>query len=623
MDEVESVQPVALTLLRPFLSLTIVQIEAEDKPRAFDRFMAEVRRRSRRRRDDVRTIVADGIGEVLRKSPDLSWLCDDLYQVDAFILRHDKHPSWMASEVPYTNISYRLFLGLRRDRLIAFYTDFESIKESMQRWLDQPVRKQYQRIPEAFSKAAFLRGSQTRSIWLRGIHSKRSTKADTKALSGTRVEDLLVPGDGSFAMSAARADVPRDAGLVALRGTVGAAPDKSRMWSSGSEGVAHFFAQANEALVLVEEAMADQAAPDDPYPLLAQREENLSLVTSAFDVSFLQPEDLSVVGVSEERVSAAALLQQALIEVEGDPNCMDFRLHVGLDGSLGGTLKCLVREVRNRLVCKFGFDGDPTNLPSVRPILDALRDHGQDLMTAHYQSGHAFLNSQMWKMEIRSAAFPNWRFEDFSGYRVTAEKPLMDQDRVASTQDIHDAIGAEGDDSLFGWVVNAYTHGWLTCDDGAGEVSDFVHLDPAGKLTLIHVKGAGSMSPRRQIAVGPYEVVASQAVKNVRYISGEHLELRLARPSIARPACWTDGRRTTDRGELLEMLRYRGPQDIAHVAIVQPHVTHRSQQAARARAEVGTNTPDALRMMLLDSLLFAVRAAVVEQTGDLFVIGSR
>jgi len=40
----------------------------------------------------------------------------------------------------------------------------------------------------------------------------------------------------------------------------------------------------------------------------------------------------------------------------------------------------------------------------------------------------------------------------------------------------------------FAWVVEKVGPGWLTCDDGSGEVADFVHIAPDETLTLLHVK---------------------------------------------------------------------------------------------------------------------------------------
>jgi hypothetical protein len=96
---------------------------------------------------------------------------------------------------------------------------------------------------------------------------------------------------------------------------------------------------------------------------------------------------------------------------------------------------------------------------------------------------------------------------------------------------------------LFAWVVNRFADGWLTCDDGSGEVADFVHVSIDGVLTLVHVKGAKSNSKKRGIAVNAYEVVAAQAAKNLRYVQGPQLLDRLKNPGVSRPACWTEGKR--------------------------------------------------------------------------------
>ena len=88
-----------------------------------------------------------------------------------------------------------------------------------------------------------------------------------------------------------------------------------------------------------------------------------------------------------------------------------------------------------------------------------------------------------------------------------------------------------GDESLFKWI---YKEGlgqlnlsqpipgvcWLYCDDRAGEVADFVHVDlksnGAPRITLIHAKGASNKSANRRVAPGPYELVSAQAMKNLR-----------------------------------------------------------------------------------------------------------
>jgi hypothetical protein len=62
-------------------------------------------------------------------------------------------------------------------------------------------------------------------------------------------------------------------------------------------------------------------------------------------------------------------------------------------------------------------------------------------------------------------------------------------------QSLRDAIAVADDDSLFAWVVKRFGDGWLVCDDGPGEVADFLHIANDGTLTIIHVKAAGNHSP--------------------------------------------------------------------------------------------------------------------------------
>jgi hypothetical protein len=174
----------------------------------------------------------------------------------------------------------------------------------------------------------------------------------------------------------------------------------------------------------------------------------------------------------------------------------------------------------------------------------------------------------VYRQSMRAAQFPNWEFRDFAGFNIAKEKP-----DTKSPQKIHDMIGEAADDSLFGWVAKTFDDGWLTCDDGSGEVADFVYLDNGGNLTLIHVKGAKSNHPRRKIAVAPYEVVVSQAEKNVRYLTRETLHQRLLDSPAGSPATWTFGKRVDSRSELLELLEILNPRVRTKVLVVQPHVS--------------------------------------------------
>jgi hypothetical protein len=174
------------------------------------------------------------------------------------------------------------------------------------------------------------------------------------------------------------------------------------------------------------------------------------------------------------------------------------------------------------------FGPDPsrqaTSPPEVRQILDAL-DCSDDLVRVYYDTGHVIDGKGIYKRELRTAPFRGWEFADFAGHLVACEKPAN-----TSSKDIHTLTGGPTDLSLFGWVVRHFAKGWLTCDDGPGEIADFIHVDHAGTLSLIHVKAALSSANKRTVAVSAYEVVAGQAVKNLCYLESERLIRALHHP---------------------------------------------------------------------------------------------
>jgi len=137
---------------------------------------------------------------------------------------------------------------------------------------------------------------------------------------------------------------------------------------------------------------------------------------------------------------------------------------------------------------------------------------------------------------------------------------------------MHQNIGQPGDTSIFGWVVQNIGPGWLICDDGAGEVADFVHLAPDNTLTLVPVKAAHSESLHRQVSASAYEVVVGQATKNIGFLNGDELHARLSLAQTATRATWHDGVRQADRSGFLAALAAHPHSAAFGVKIVQPHL---------------------------------------------------
>lgn len=419
-------------------------------------------------------------------------------------------------------------------------------------------------------------------------------------------------------MSTARAALPDDPSHTALTGNVGTTPRRALVWNKPTPSFSEFVAAVIDALDMVAETVASGSTLDSPYPMLATESHDLSKVYGAYDVTTLGPDDLPGIDISEDLLIAAETLQRAVFAVGGFRNSADFVLNVGLDGAFGGSLRVVVRTRGEGVEFVVGFDSDsqPTNLQVVREVKDAL-DYSAELLTVYYDSGHMVDGRSIWSREVRTAPFPRWNFLDFSGFDISKEKPPG-----GSPAQIYSAIGAPGDTSLFHWVVKHYSVGWLTCDDGPGEVADFVHLSPEGILSLIHVKGAGNTAPSRRVAVGTYEVVASQAAKNFVNLEPVALRSRLATSAgLLRPT-WTDGVRVGDRNEFLDMLDIRDSADENRVVIIQPHISRLMYEALRRPGGGPAAPEDFYRLNLLETLLNTIRGSVTSLGADLDVIGS-
>jgi hypothetical protein len=436
-------------------------------------------------------------------------------------------------------------------------------------------------------ESALIRG-EVKNLWLRGIHRRTSMKADGKVLSGSSVEQTLSPHeDGSYVAGSARAALPLRPDLVLLKGNAGTTPRNALVWLSQRADFAAFTAMAAELLDLLEEARAAGAERPDFLTMLASPAD-LAEVRDAFEVIVEDPDTLPPGALSDELRDLALAVRDNPPAVTGSPDSAAFRL---------GDVEVVPEVVGD----KIRLDGDA-------PILET------DLLTVYYQSGHSYSRGRFWQARAPEYPFRGWRFEDFRDWDIRREKP-----RAGSPQQIHDRIGS--DNSLFDWVARHYAHGWLICDDGPGEVADFLHISAGRTLSLIHVKAAKSRSRVRDVSAAAYEVVVSQAVKNLIYVSRGHLRPQLARPPVRRPASWIDGERVRGRRDFLRQLDARVATDDMRVVILQPHVSQRTYDALRGPA--GRGSPELMRLHLLESMLNSARQSATGLNADLEVIASK
>ncbi|WP_370948941.1 hypothetical protein AB5J62_15665 [Amycolatopsis sp. cg5] len=516
-------------------------------------------------------------------------------------------PGWASKESGLADVCQQLIMALRRNRLVAVYGDVPS-SERLQTWVRRTGTFRF--VAQPVLAATF--NGDARMVWMRGMHRRRVSKPDSKALGGQRVQDTLDGlDDSTFALAAAKFFYEPVDEKALLRDVITVNPGKSTISWKRTSDFPMFLAAAGEALDMLEKALVSEAEPEPPFAELAIPETDLGKVWGAFEISVADVDDEEA---DEELAERAELLRSAILEVRevsGSPGAL---VEVGLDGSAAGTLLIKPSKVGDGVQLDVRYSGAPSAEQIARRIKEAIGDG--DLLTVHYQSGHAFNNRQVFRENLKSDPFPNLRFADFTGHRVTKEKPTFGKGKS-----LHDAIGQPGDDSLFAWVVKTFDQGWLLCDDGAGEVADFLHLAEDGTLTAIHVKAAGNLSADRRIAVTAFEEVVSQTVKNVRRLRTDELLARFDGKLLETRAAWHDGVRVAG-AEFLDELRVRVPSDHTKVIIVQPHLLETVHDSAREATRLGKVTRDSASLALLDDLLHRTRKSVVTLWADLTVIGS-
>ncbi|MBB6626087.1 hypothetical protein H5V45_02020 [Nocardioides sp. KIGAM211] len=551
------------------------------------------------------TIMASGLedaDEVLRGRS----AGDMTIAADAFAARTIKLPTW--AKDGFSDVVHDLFFAYLHGRLIAVHCD-GSLAKAILGWIDRPPRPPLRRVDAGVLNEALLSG-EAKGLWLRGTHVRRSTKADAKTLSGTDLGAALDPvQDATYSMGSAKANIRTNAAFAALTGIVGVTPRRSRVWFRPTQSLADFIDVCTDLLLALDAVIVAGNSNDRPFPWLATELHALQGVEHAFDLTWSTPQSLPTLQWTDEMEQAAETLERATITVNGRAGTPDFELEVGLDGRVAGRLGCTVTRLDKQTELHFGFRGTPTDAGHAREVLDALEQ--TELLTVHFASGHAITDSAIWTSQVSDAPFPAWEWVDFAGYRVNREKTDVPLDLL------HASIATGGDDSLFAWVVDQFgSAGHLTCDDGANEVCDFVHLADDDTLSLIHVKAAGTDSPLRRPSAGKYEVVVGQATKNVRYLQSRTLDEAL-RTHFDR-ATWLAGVRQPDRSLLLAALAARDPAAGSAVVIVQPHVTVSARQSART-ALTGA---DATRIRLLETMLNAARGSMTAVGSELRVIGS-
>ncbi len=492
-------------------------------------------------------------------------------------------------------------------------------------------------VPRGTMASAFI-GPEAKTAWLNGIHTPNAVKPDAKMLSGQALEYAIDPlGDHTYYLSALRSrpaisglekkpTTARGKGAVPGKRTVGAAPGRARVWLGRPKDWAEF---NDQMVALLDHLAVGTAQVPQGLTSLAEEIDGVDDLGSAYALSILPPSliDEDATRTKDQTEQDLEIAYELAFDM-APRSKGGFVAEIVMHDKTIGTIEVSLKP-NGRM---FDVEAEWTDSAEtdLRKRIKAALERREGLKI-YYDDGKTFAEGSLFSTKFVEAEF-GWETTSFVGFDVHREKP------GTKKQKLIDAIMEEKDNSLFDFVRKRWgARGMLACDDGSMELADFVHFDEKkGHIELIHVKAAGGYtdpvkaaaksaakgkvastataakpaksSADRHISVSDYEIVAAQAIKNVRHLDKAVLIARLKQSAgheIAK-ATWIDGVREDDRTKLIAALE-RAPDNLTRgVTVLQPRLTEKEIRACRK----AKSTKKGIQFNQLNALMLATRQAV-------------
>lgn len=519
-------------------------------------------------------------------------------------------PSWLTNAQLVDEVHHLIVIAVK-DSLVALACSDATMRDQLAKSLTSATLVSSSKITDAFV------GSDAKTLWLNGVHARTTVKADSKVLTGSALENALDPiGDQSYALSAIRSK-PDVKGLGAGHIVVGVAPSASRIWLGRPKDWSSFVGQINALL----SHFKGQHKATDLYHFLSRPEPNLTEVKNAYGIALLPAamlaDDAAI--TDEQRRELSRWAYETVYDVTGTSNA-NLSVDVTSQGDHIGKAELTVTTNstgRVSISTRWATNNGKETTPDGKTCLKYLGDSRQ--VKIYYDSGHAIADGNCYLAGWTDHLL-DWEFCDLSGYNLWQEKP-----KVTKTMKLADQIGKLNDKSLFSYVQRVlFKDGWLACDDGAMELADFVHLDQkTHRLTLVHVKGAGSKKGFKELSVSDYEVVVSQGVKNIRHLTPGKLADALDKgknKDIAR-AVWLNGTRKADRKDMIAAIRNLPPHAPRTLLILQPRLTEAEHDDCKKN--VSSNSARVIRFKQLNALMLGARVAAMGAGADFRAVSAK
>ncbi|NPE50419.1 hypothetical protein E0I03_04320 [Dickeya dadantii] len=587
--------------IKPFLSILLGSSQIDSDPAEIHAIITDVIQKEGRKGQEVvmQPVKQDSAGETL------------IFYTHYEVL---KNPSWFAGNT-LTDVENHIFITFSLNNTFAFYMSEKGIKDEIRTYFFTPLLPNLKVINISQLNYLFINEDKIKMLWLSGIHDRESFKADSKVLGGESVAETLNPlEDQSFTMSAVRTS------LDGTNTTIGLNPYKSSLWRGPCKDWKTF---ENRVIEIIDTIDKNIDELENPISILAIPVAEIKGVNNVYDLSFLDPEFNSN-GLSENKIDRLRIIHsEYTFKILDTLNSPEINLEVFKHQSSIGDIKISPKIIDYDVEFEVA-ETHPKKGKKQEIEYFSNTFKYPELIKCWYESGHAIVNSRVFKTEYRDVSYNNFIWTNFEGFDISKEKPELDG-KVALNK-----IGHQK--SLFCWMKHHWcglwdSHenflttdrpsGWLLCDDGAGEKADFIHIvEHKDKIyiSLIHIKAANSSSSDRRISVGAHDIVLNQAIKNLRYISRKKLvtDLKERAENAVTKYCWNDNK-VSDHNSFLDAIEsLEGNSKIKfRVVIVQPHTM---------KSYYNRNIQSNIRKQL-DILLVSAESAIRASGAEFYIIG--
>lgn len=535
----------------------------------------------------------------------------------ACVYEEERPVTWLPNTAGKDKLHHLLMVTVTADGLMMLTTTDSEHRSALLHSLQEQYFTDWEPVPPAVLVKALVENEKMKTLWLAGIHRDTPIKPSSKVLSGSDLRDAIDPmNDSSFLAGAVRSTK----GGVSLR--------SSSVWTGPNSTMQAFETRTVELLTALDLAIKAKPAADlQVHSALARWVDDIS---KAKDCYFISHPDHETLDDDGGKAKAKMLSEKFLVELNapgapaGKPVWAFEALVTDIDSK-----RTAVIEVRPELLInrdRVVYCIDPLQAAPFDEWANTVMESA-NLLKTYYESGHTIAGGALSQVRRQDSPFSGFVYGDFSMYTVTQEKPLapttVTKGRKVTTGPvpIKDMMTL-ADKSIFKWIFKEGLHVlnlrapspkrcWLYCDDGSSEVADFVYLDITSspkRLTLIHAKGASSDKDTRRAAPGPYELVASQAIKNLRAFDSKQLMDRIKKRLKENGAdriwdeAWQLNRAPMpDAKDFESALGKLGTNYDCEVIIVQPHVRKSDYEK-----KVGKN--DTVGASQLRTLLFGVES---------------